>query len=319
MNLDDCEEVFHQIRESNQSEDLMAKFMRLFGDYEILNFALGPGGIYWRARKCDSANGFAKITDLAAPPAICCAAGRLNEPNQPVLYAATREVTALGEIGAKSGDYVHLVGFRILKERTLRLGFIGDYFHVYKTGQSKIGGSDPGRALTRVINEMGRDRALVKTYIDAFLSDVISDKRASINNYLHTRALIAVIFSKLPGLDGLFYPSVKDHVGMNVLVKNFACNEGMKIVCSNVVRVEKVREFGFFDYACCHQAVGVDDDGRLIMRAYDGSASHIFFSDTEGDLMEMRDRYIEMGHKSGEIVKHREVRKGGAMKMGEDS
>ena len=284
------------------STALQRSFAELLSAYEILNFRLGPGNIYWRARKCSSSAGFAKAKDLGPPPKALCTVGRLNDANDPVLYAATREVTALSEIDVRSGDYVHLIGYRVANQRSLRLGFLGDYFHVYKTGQSVVGGSEPGRTLTRIINGMGREAATLRTYIDAFLSNVISDKSASNSGYVRTRALVSSIFLEMPGLDGLFYPSVKDHIGMNIFVKNPAFASELEAVCSSIIRIVKVREYGFYDYEYCCHAIGIDG-GSFVMQPHDGGASHIFFSRSEDDLLEMRKRYLEMGHRGGEVVK----------------
>ncbi len=310
MTLDECEELFHSVRTATQFDVLQRCFVQLLSAYEVLNFQLGPGSIYWRARRCDTSAGFAKIKDLGPPPRALCTVGRLNDANDPVLYAATREVTTLSEIDVGPGDYVHLVGYRVVNRGLLRLGFLGDYFHVYKTGQSIVGGTEPGRALTRIINNMGREAATLRTYVDAFLSGVISDKSASDIDYVRTRALMTSIFFKTPDLDGIFYPSVKDHVGMNVCIKSPVCTSELEVVCSSVIRIVKVREYGFYDYEYCCHAIGVDGEA-FVMRPHDDGASHIFFSQSEDDLLEMRKRYLEMGHKGGEIVKR-------ALKVGEE-
>ena len=83
----------------------------LFDQYEVVSIELNRGSVFWRARFTEQSP-WPSVAQMGYLPAEHTKPGRLNDENTPCLYAATREETALQEIGAKENDLVQLVGFR---------------------------------------------------------------------------------------------------------------------------------------------------------------------------------------------------------------
>jgi hypothetical protein len=261
MTLVRCDDLFEIIRTSNDAGRIAAAYRELFSFYPLLNYEIGRGSIYWRG-KLSGPSGFRLERELGCPPALLCKAGRLNHPGASCLYAATRRTTVFTELHAEPGDCVHIVGIRFLNDKPVRLIAIGDLFHVYKTGYARSLGSEPGRALSKMLNEMDRSLATRILYVDAFLSQVLSDQHASEKDYLPTRILAEVAYQKT-GAKGMFYPSVQDHIGMNMSISTEAYESCVHITMSQVVRITSKHDFGFFDVQPLKGATGISEEGEF--------------------------------------------------------
>ena len=262
MTLDNCEALFDAIRSTNSGHELLTLFSRLFEPYKILSFTFGRGSIFWRARKNDGTP-YKNKRELSYPPREVTGAYRLNDPEKPCLYAATRRETALIEINAQVGDHVQIVGYRIKPGSTLRFGTIGEFFHVYKTGYLRTLGKDPEGVVNKLINGTPIELTKLIIYIDAFLSDLLSDKEAHRNDYIKTRVLANMSFQK-SGIDSLLYPSVKSYAGMNLAISASSFDAHAELVCVQQIFIEKKREFGFFDLQIMDDAVSVEGDGNIV-------------------------------------------------------
>lgn len=165
--LDDCDLAFQAILLRKSDTEVQAAFEMLLQEYPVLSFELGRGSIFWRGRKCGVA-GFPKEADLAYPPPEFASVGRLSGSGAPCLYAATRRSTVFAELDVAVGDYVQLVGFRVLSDKAVRAISIGDLFHVYKTGYLRAFGTDPEKAISRLLNSYEHEKGLRIVYVDAF-------------------------------------------------------------------------------------------------------------------------------------------------------
>ncbi len=188
MNLTECDRLFERIRRSCDPDELRLCYHRLFEFYPLINYQIGRGSIFWRGRK-SPANGYEFTWELHCPTPEKTNIGRLNNKSEPCLYAATRRTTIFRELDAKEGDYIHVVGLRILPKRPIKIIAIGDLFHIYKTGHARSIGRDPGKNISRMLNSYDHEHATKILYVDAFLGDILSDPNAKDKNYLHTRVL----------------------------------------------------------------------------------------------------------------------------------
>jgi hypothetical protein len=111
--LDECENLFSVILASEKEKTLAKAFDRLLAEQPLFGYGFGRYDFYWRARKCCSSDGFDNICEMVYPPPPATCGDGLNDQGSPVLYASTREWTALMEIDAQPGDFVHLVGLRL--------------------------------------------------------------------------------------------------------------------------------------------------------------------------------------------------------------
>ena len=261
MTLDECEQHFAAIRASVAEDEVQTHLRILLDTYPVMSFELGRGSVFWRGRKT-GIEPYANISHMSYPPSELAALGRLNNPGQPCLYAATRRSTVLTELGVVEGDYIQLIGFRVKPHHKLRVVAIGELFHVYKTGYTKSLGTDPGNALSRTLNAAGLDRGTKVVYVDAFLGNLLSDRNARDSSYVATRLLASLAYQK-SGADGLFYPSVQDHVGMNVALLPGQYDSATHPVCCQFVRITKVRDFGFFDSEILLEATNIGNAGEI--------------------------------------------------------
>lgn len=262
MTLTDCDKIFEKIRTSNNPEIISSGFQELFSFYPLLNYKIGRGSIYWRGRP-SKPEGYSSIEDLHCPPETNAKVGRLNERGKPCLYAATRRTTIFKELNAQENEYVHIVGLRMLSNKSIRLIAIGDLFHVYKTGHTRSLGRDPDKCISKLLNKYDRKLAEKILYVDAFLGEILADENAKNNDYLITRLLAATAYEK-SGARGMFYPSVQDYVGMNLSINSEDYFSNMHIVCSQVVKITKVRPYGFYDYEVIKQSEGIDNLNSFI-------------------------------------------------------
>ena len=283
MTLDQCDSLFGAIR-SAASEDQVTDALRaLLVAYPLLEFAVGRGNTFWRGRRCNS-GGHDNASRLSYPPPPIAKVGRLNDAGSPCLYAATKRETVLAELEAAEGDYIHLIAFRILPNETIRGFTLGDLFHVHKTGYLRAFGTDPGGSVRKAINSLGLEKGKTVLYIDAFLGVLLADRDAKRSDYLMTRRLAMVAYQKSEA-QGMFYPSVADHVGMNFAMLPHAFDTKTNVVCSQIIRIVKRHLFGFYDYEVTLEATGVDANGLFAWRKPESQERIFFFGLTKEEAM----------------------------------
>jgi hypothetical protein len=263
MTLDECDALFAKIRAESHPSVLQDLFLNLLAtDYSVTRIGLGRGSIFWRGRPCGP-GGYANVRDVTYPQPHLAGLNRLSDLNQPRFYASARRETALAEQAAcRDGQYVHLLGAWVKYGHEIRVLVLGEQHHVYKMGYWRMLGVDPDGALSRSMNAMPRDKALCAIYIDAFLGSVLSDPLAHQSDYVRSRALLAAITSKYP-VDAVFYPSVKDAWGVNVVITPEALESHMVYCASRVVRVDRCREFGVMETSILRQAAKIGPDGEF--------------------------------------------------------
>jgi hypothetical protein len=64
--------------------------------------------------------------------------GRLNNPHEPMLYGVFNKNTALEEVDAEEGNYIHLIGLRLKKDSRIRCCVIGEIDRVHRSGRSML-------------------------------------------------------------------------------------------------------------------------------------------------------------------------------------
>ena len=146
MTLDDCDELFAKFLELQSHSVRISILTELLSACHVLNVTLGRGStFFWRGRKC-TPEGYELQSDLWHPPAHITKPGRLNKAGAPVLYLSTNEETALAEVRAENGDYVHLIAYKLYPGKTLTINCIGEVEHLTRMGYLRVFGVDPRRA-----------------------------------------------------------------------------------------------------------------------------------------------------------------------------
>jgi len=243
MSLEECEKLFRQIGGTDDIILLRKLFRRLLRRQPLLSYVFGQDRVYWRGRRCESEEGFSSLSEMIYPCKASATSGRLNDDNQPMLYAASRLVTVLNELSVREGDFIHYIGFVIKPGSSVRLGLVGEEYYAYHTGLSWLLGRVPGNSVQRELAKLGDEYCRRVVYVDAFLRNVLSDRAAEKRAYAHTRALGKEIFRTLKRIDGFFYPSTKHDVGTNLIVTPSCFDKQFKVITSSVLKVDKIRDF----------------------------------------------------------------------------
>lgn len=276
MTLDECERHFELVRAAASIGEVCHRLAPLLDAYSLMSVEIGRATTFWRAR----AAGRSPWTDTAEmcyPPGEHASLGRLNDKGSPIFYAASREETALAEIGIKSGSHVQVAGFRVRPDAPPRLLVIGELFHVYRVGYLRTFGIDPDNTFAKTLNSMNVSHARCVLYIDAFLAALLADPKASDSGYLHSRAVAMTVMSR-QNVDGFFFPSVKDPLGMNFALKPDAFDKSMEMVLCTHGVVHKVREFGLLDHEVISDAVLTHEGALAWMQPVPGRRA--FFNPT---------------------------------------
>ena len=256
-------ELFEEIQASTDINVARSLCARLLDQHPSLTVEATSRHLMWRARRCGSAEGFASIFDLVAPPPEQTSVGRLNHHGKPVLYVANSPETALAECDASPGEYFHMVGFIVPGTSRMRAAIVGEQYHSYRTGYMKHFGIDPQQTVFQNVRQLGIDRGKNVFFTDSLLADILTDDDAKHRSYVSTRALADNILHKNPACQGIYFPSIKHELGTNMA---FHLGSGcvlLKAVTSHVVRVDKRFRNGFFDCCTVKTVEHIEEDGCL--------------------------------------------------------
>lgn len=290
MTLDECDKAFARIRSTTLPAEVCHALEPIFDYYEVMNIELGRDSVFWRARLAE-ANPFGSLNEMTYPPAPYAKLGRLNDDKSPCLYAATREETALLEIGAAQDTYVQLIGFKVKPNAAIRVALIGELLHVYKTGYPRLTGTDPGRTFHRYLNDKGWERGRRLLYLDAFLAELLGDPEAKNQDYARTRALASMVYRRKE-IEGIVFPSVPAPLGMNLALKPDSTDKNLQPVCCLHARITRTRQFGFIEFQVIHQAERMDFEGEFTWTKSEDSSTRRFFNLTKEEYEEAKRRSV---------------------------
>lgn len=258
--LDEVDDLVCRIESGvpQEAEDAIA---RLVASHEIINLELGRGSVFWRARRCPP-SGFPAESSMSYPPPAISVDGRCSSAGEPSLYLSARRQTALAEIGSKGGEYVQLSGFQVQAGKGVRLVNLGELHHVQKRGTLLLGGPrEAASALSEILNSYEYEKGRLIVYQDAVLAGLLGDAKGESNGYQVQRAILKAVYKKLPALDGILYPSMRDALGVNFAVRGPSADRLLESCCSLVVQVTRARRHGTFDFEIVRVSQGVEPEG----------------------------------------------------------
>jgi hypothetical protein len=248
------------VRRETDPNVVYQKLSLLLAHYDVINWQLQYDWLIWRARKCGT-DGFDSINDLIYPPPhLITRAGRLNNPHEPMLYGVFNKNTALEEVGAEEGDYIHLIAFRLKKNRRIKCCVIGEIDRVHRSGRTMLS-EELGAQLRRIIQEeLSYKAAMSFIFVDAFLSSLLRDPSASDNDYLHSRTVRRLLFEKQPTLEAICYSSVKLEGAVNIAIRPEIADARLDLSGTSVIRIERKFDYGLFDFSLVRNATDVGHD-----------------------------------------------------------
>lgn len=265
ITLDELDKYCDLTRASIDPIEITDRFNTLLNYYKCTALDFKRGSTFWRARDLGTRDLFKNISELSYPPKNLVKQGRINNKNKPVLYLASRKETALSEINIKENEFVQLAGFRIFSDKGMSIAIVGIFWSVFKTGSIPLIGKDPDGAVLRYINNLPTDESLKLIYIDRFLATILSDRKASENDYLHTNILSKIILDKTNS-ESIAYPSVKDEGGFNLAVKAEVSDSLFENVSCSVLQINRKIRYGIYISKTIHIAQDVDTLGDFIWK-----------------------------------------------------
>lgn len=260
--IDRLQAISHAIRNSSNAAEIegyLALILRFAG---LINFNFHYDRALWRGVLCDSPNGYPNIRRVGYPPPELTRNNRLNEAGYPLLYTSTNQFTVLEEIGAKAGDFVHVVAYAFAPAAKLRSGIFGEITQVHRWGRA-FSSEHLGMELNRILNGMSFDVGRSFVFTDSFLSSIIRDPNAAANEYLRSRILAKLVFEKLDGLDAIIYPSVAHEGAMNLAITPEAADSKLSTESTFVVHVKQKYDYGIYDFEIVRRAQGQYGDGAI--------------------------------------------------------
>jgi hypothetical protein len=252
------------LRSENDPSVVHRKLSFLLAHYDVINWDLKYDWPIWRARKCKTADGFDSIDDLIYPPPHLTPAGRLNNPHEPMLYGVFNKNTALEEVGAEEGNYIHVIGLRLKKNSRIRCCVIGEIDRVHRSGRSMLSEELAAHLLRIIQDELPYKAAMSFIFVDAFLSSLLRDPLASANDYLYSRTVRQLLFEKQPTVEAICYSSVKLEGALNVAITPEIADNRLDLAGTSVIKIERRFDYGLFDFSLVRNATDVRHDRRIV-------------------------------------------------------
>ncbi len=260
--LNYIDKLSSNILESSDPNYVESNLRHILDFYNITNYDFTYDRKYWRARKCDDKGGFNNISELGCPPKHLVNAGRLNEPNSPMLYVSPNQFSVLEEIGAKENDFVHMVAYQQKPEQKLSCGIVGEITQVHRWGTGLI--SDAASVqINRLLNEMSHEVGKSFVFTDAFLSSILKNPSAKNNDYLHSRILSKILFERNKFIDAIVYPSVALESARNFAIKPEVVDAKLNIESNFILKINKQYNYGLYDFEIIKMAKGHYSNGVI--------------------------------------------------------
>lgn len=259
--LDQLHKVARQLLATTDPAEIEEKLGLVLRFAHVINVEWKFDAPLWRGRRCSSSAGYSSILEVGAPPAHLCGPGRLNEPGKPVLYVSTTQHSVFEELGLGDGEYVHLVGYS-MQGNAIRTALLGEYTQVHRWGEASLG-SNLGRELKRILRELDYEVAKSFLYSDAFLSSLVRDRRAADSEYLRSRVLSRLLFSKLSELNAITYPGIALDGAMNLAIQPSAASRLLTVGATCVVMVKRRYDYGIYDFEVVRWGSGHAADGLI--------------------------------------------------------
>lgn len=258
--IDELQRAATSIRKTTTPDRIHERLGAVVDQYDAVNYQLHYGWPFWRVRKCQSRRGFGSLSEIHYPPNP--SVGRVNEQGAPMLYLSFNKFTAVQEVGAEEGDYLHLVGYRQRDGQTLRCCTVGEINNVHKSGRA-ITSHELGEELNKVLNRLSYAGGASFVFLDAFLASLLTDVHASKNEYIYSRTLAKLLFAGNPGYEAIHYPSVALHGSMNLAVRPDIADEMLESAGTSVIRINRVYDYGIYDFSVVRNAKGHYADGAI--------------------------------------------------------
>lgn len=243
-----------------QVEALLQQVLEFYG---VINFQYRYDRALWRGVRCDSDRGHQSIHRVTQPPPRLTRDGRLNESGHPVLYTSISQFAVLEEIGARAGEFVHVVAYPFKPESRLKCCVVGEITQVNRWGRALLS-EEIGREINRILNGMNFDVGRSFVFTDSLMASILRDPLASDHDYLRSRILARLLFAKIQDSEAIIYPSVAHEGAMNFAIQPAAAQAKLFIGSTFVTHIRKKYDYGIYDYEVVRKAKGHQPNGDIV-------------------------------------------------------
>lgn len=263
MPIEEVVELSNKINSFMSPEEAEFYISRAAEIYELLNFNLSKGP-YFRARTCESLNGYALKSEISYTPEEITKPGRLNDENRPFLYLSRTLNTALLEVDAKDGDIIQIGYFEEKVGSTIRLGLIGEFLRASRGGGCIT--PEVQQHISKILNKISqKDQSAANSYIflDSLFDDIITDPNAKEKNYIHSRILTRSLINNNNHLDGILYHSNKNKHSYNIAIPSKKSDEKMDLTYSVIIKIKKRYKYGLFDIDIINKSKNINQNREI--------------------------------------------------------
>jgi hypothetical protein len=261
--IDELQSLSDAIRCASDAASIEALLQQVLEFYGVINFQFSYDKALWRGVLCDSERGHSSVHRVTEPPPRLTRNNRLNEKGRPVLYASGSQFAVLEEIGAKAGDFVHVVALPFQPDAKLKCCVVGEITQVNRWGRALLS-EEVGSELNRILRGMNFDVGRSFVFTDSLLASLLRDPRAAESEYLRSRILARLLFAKIQNLEAIIYPSVAHEGAMNFAIQPSAARSKLHIGASFVTRIRRRYDFGIYDFEIVRKAKGHQPNGEIV-------------------------------------------------------
>lgn len=247
-------------RDPSSIKNKLSEFMH---HYDALTIEMNYENLLWRAQKANGPDGYDNIERIYYPPVEKTIPGRLNEANDPLLYVSFNKFIVLTEKQAEKDDHVHIIGYSMKDNQSIRILILGEFFYSHKGGQGNLPGNF-NEWMNERLENMKHESRLSFIFMDAFLSSLLTDETASDNEYLYTRLLAKILFEKYSKIDAIYYPSVVSNGAMNLAIKPKIADKVLEAKETSVLLIDNIFEHGLFRFREVKNSKEFDQNGKIL-------------------------------------------------------
>jgi hypothetical protein len=271
--INELENIRNSIFESNDTTYVKEQIKKLakYNSEILLNFKISGDYILWRGRggkECDQ-YGFKNISQLHIPPTnLSKNPNRFNQYDKRILYTAFNYHTALAEINAQPGQYVHLISYKIKPNNELTTFVLGEYSKIHGKGKTESFNEKINTKIAKIYYQLIQDQniEISLTYLDKLLSAIMNHRypESYKDKYLHTNALIESVKENKPEINCIVYPSSAFNDGINIAIDGDAADNIIAPQETVVVKVKNKFNFNLYDIEIIGRSDKFSETGDII-------------------------------------------------------
>jgi hypothetical protein len=280
--LEALDAIADKIRGGNLSsrsvESIVVDWRELLKHYKIMGIDRSQEQIWWRARVCETSEGYSDLNKMIYPPNGSSEHGRASLPEERILYGSWNPRTALREIGVQKGCYVQLIGYRVIPGVQFPCFVVGEAENFTNCGRSVL-----SEMLTVAFNDMALESPIEFEnflYIDSVCAEIFRRDVKRSFEYKTSATLAHVLLGQKKGL---IYPSVEAQNAMNLVVRAEEFNDCFEVIYTSLSKVEESFGHGIYRMSIANESFSFEDDGYI--KWGEGRAPESTFSLQEGRVI----------------------------------